>query len=175
MSDWICPNCGAEVDEGWNVCWQCGTSVDGAVNVSFVAEVDETALPDGWMQRIRCGGCGYEGKALLRHRDFPWWTLPVSIVLALTLVGMIPWAVMFIVLVNLETRVCPRCHRRDELRDWNGVPGAHSEKIWNKARAAEKRQAFKDRLVLLVFTGAALILSVGYVSLSIYQFARSNH
>lgn len=37
---WVCPKCREEVDAGFEVCWQCGTTPDGVENPHFVREVD---------------------------------------------------------------------------------------------------------------------------------------
>jgi hypothetical protein len=33
---WTCPKCGEEVDEEFDICWQCGTSPEGVEDPSFV-------------------------------------------------------------------------------------------------------------------------------------------
>jgi len=35
---WSCAQCGSEVDAGFDVCWNCGTSRDGRADPNFVAE-----------------------------------------------------------------------------------------------------------------------------------------
>jgi hypothetical protein len=37
---WTCPKCREEVDAGFEVCWQCGTTPGGMENPDFVREVD---------------------------------------------------------------------------------------------------------------------------------------
>jgi hypothetical protein len=32
---WTCPKCRAEVDDGFEVCWQCGRAIDGAEDPAF--------------------------------------------------------------------------------------------------------------------------------------------
>jgi hypothetical protein len=32
---WNCAKCGAEVDDGFEVCWSCGTTIDGKLDPSF--------------------------------------------------------------------------------------------------------------------------------------------
>ena len=32
---WICAKCDSEVDDGFEICWSCGTSVDGAQDPTF--------------------------------------------------------------------------------------------------------------------------------------------
>jgi hypothetical protein len=32
---WICPVCGEEVDDGFEVCWSCGSSVEGEEDPTF--------------------------------------------------------------------------------------------------------------------------------------------
>src|SRR5258708_35023136 len=35
---WTCPNCKIDVEPGFDVCWSCGTSRDGATDPDFNAE-----------------------------------------------------------------------------------------------------------------------------------------
>jgi hypothetical protein len=37
---WTCRKCAAEVDDDFEVCWQCGTAADGTVDTAFRAEAD---------------------------------------------------------------------------------------------------------------------------------------
>ncbi len=37
---WKCSKCGTSVERQFDVCWMCGTSIDGVEDPSFVAEVD---------------------------------------------------------------------------------------------------------------------------------------
>jgi len=39
---WTCKKCRTKVDDAFDVCWQCGTSVDGIEDESFSAEADAT-------------------------------------------------------------------------------------------------------------------------------------
>jgi ribosomal protein L40E len=39
--DWICSKCGAEVPGNFEVCWECGTSVDGVKDPSFPASDED--------------------------------------------------------------------------------------------------------------------------------------
>jgi len=53
-SIWNCPNCNAEVDAGFDVCWACGTSYDGTLDPNFavatapIVEVDHAEPPSPW-------------------------------------------------------------------------------------------------------------------------------
>jgi hypothetical protein len=33
---WICPKCGEEIEAGFDICWQCGTSPEGLEDPDFV-------------------------------------------------------------------------------------------------------------------------------------------
>jgi hypothetical protein len=35
---WVCPKCAAKVDEGFEICWSCGTSPDGIEDPGFDPE-----------------------------------------------------------------------------------------------------------------------------------------
>jgi hypothetical protein len=37
---WICPKCAAKVDEGFEICWSCGTSPDGVEDPGFDPEFE---------------------------------------------------------------------------------------------------------------------------------------
>jgi hypothetical protein len=37
---WICPKCAAKVDEGFEICWSCGTSPDGVEDPAFDPEFE---------------------------------------------------------------------------------------------------------------------------------------
>ncbi len=37
---WTCPKCGSKVDPSFEVCWSCGTSVDGVEDPTFVTADD---------------------------------------------------------------------------------------------------------------------------------------
>jgi len=37
---WSCKKCRATIDDEFDACWQCGTSVDGSENENFLTEVD---------------------------------------------------------------------------------------------------------------------------------------
>lgn len=43
---WTCPKCATKVDSSFEVCWACGTSVDGVEDPSFVP-ADNAPVPPG--------------------------------------------------------------------------------------------------------------------------------
>ena len=43
---WTCPKCGAKVDPGFDVCWQCGTNQDGVEDPTFVRADDTPPIQD---------------------------------------------------------------------------------------------------------------------------------
>ena len=90
MSDWVCPQCQAEVDDGFDVCWQCGTTSDGAIAADFVPEIDVATLPASHIRTIQCDACGYHGKILIGRYEFQPWAFVVTPILVLSFFGMIP-------------------------------------------------------------------------------------
>jgi len=42
---WTCPKCQTKVDPSFDVCWNCGTSVDGVEDSTFVKADDAGPLP----------------------------------------------------------------------------------------------------------------------------------
>jgi len=46
---WTCVKCGSKVDPGFDVCWKCGTSVEGVEDPTFTTAdeaVDESSVTD---------------------------------------------------------------------------------------------------------------------------------
>jgi hypothetical protein len=43
---WQCPKCGTQIDEGFDLCWNCGTGQDGTPTLGFRAEPGDSAVPD---------------------------------------------------------------------------------------------------------------------------------
>ena len=43
---WTCPKCAMKVDESMDVCWRCGTDVDGVEDPHFVTAEDSPAIDD---------------------------------------------------------------------------------------------------------------------------------
>ena len=43
---WTCPKCKMKVDESMDVCWRCGTSVEGVEDPDFVTAEDSPAIDD---------------------------------------------------------------------------------------------------------------------------------
>jgi hypothetical protein len=60
---WICPRCRADVEAGFEICWQCGTVRDGGdeADPEFAEMVDETRSPhDPELAADFCPMCGGE-------------------------------------------------------------------------------------------------------------------
>jgi hypothetical protein len=61
---WKCPKCSQKVDDDYEICWKCGTSVDGIENPAFLDEAstdpgpfagaDETVRPETLAMLIKC-------------------------------------------------------------------------------------------------------------------------
>jgi hypothetical protein len=57
-SNWKCPDCGAEVDAGFEVCWACGTAHDGTADPDFevatapIIDTDRVDAPSPWLAAL---------------------------------------------------------------------------------------------------------------------------
>lgn len=60
---WTCPKCTQKVDDEYEICWRCGTSVDGIENPSFLEEgnwdksspfASDEATPESLVMLIKC-------------------------------------------------------------------------------------------------------------------------
>lgn len=43
---WTCPKCGSKVDQGFDACWNCGTSPEGVEDPNFVRADDAPPIED---------------------------------------------------------------------------------------------------------------------------------
>ena len=161
---WTCPRCSAEVDEGFELCWQCGTSSDGVENPDFVREIDVGTVPPDWVPKIRCGACGYEGKMLIGHNGYQLWMLPLAMIFSCTLVGVIPWFVFFLLMGNRTFKACPQCGRRDQLHDWDRDPTTEAESLWQTARRADDAAFRRNKNALLMVTLLVLSLALALMA-----------
>ena len=60
---WDCPHCGTTIDNGFEACWQCGTTREGKADPDFV-KADLVPMP----ARPRCRACGYPIQGLTDER-----------------------------------------------------------------------------------------------------------
>ena len=42
---WTCPKCGTKVDPGFDICWSCGTSIDGTEDPAFFESEATDVIP----------------------------------------------------------------------------------------------------------------------------------
>jgi hypothetical protein len=43
---WRCPKCQEQVEDSFDICWSCGTSIDGVEDPSFVTADDQDAIEE---------------------------------------------------------------------------------------------------------------------------------
>ena len=51
-----CPNCKEEFEDGFDVCWNCGTDKDGKAPEEFVRPEDQREDPDGFINALNFMG-----------------------------------------------------------------------------------------------------------------------
>lgn len=149
MSDWMCSDCGAEVDDGIDVCWQCGTASNGTVSTDFVPEVDVATLPPNFIRTIHCDACAYEGKILTGRHQYGMWAFIMTPILVLSIFGLIPLFIWLRLTEVIRITMCPQCRAGDQFHDWYGDVAPHNEALWAEAQANEIRRFQRSRLQLL--------------------------
>lgn len=157
---WQCVNCGSRVDEGFQVCWNCGTDRHGNIDPEFSIESDpETLTDDPEVPRIRCRKCGYHGKVLFTNarKNLLDWIVAAAVSL---LVSQRSW-------IHLSHQVCPRCGAADDdLVGWSGSINHADEETWRTASAEEDRRATqKRRLIYLILAAATTALVAIWLAL----------
>jgi Putative prokaryotic signal transducing protein len=48
---WTCPKCSQRVDDHFEICWKCGTSMDGVEDPTFLADREDTPAPENTSER----------------------------------------------------------------------------------------------------------------------------
>ena len=101
---WTCGKCGESVDDGFDVCWKCGTSRNGIANPEFrpVADVPETESPAAaTFNPISCARCNttlqYVGRKRF-HEGTNWGVFGEL-------------GELFVKREHFDVYVCPRCGR----------------------------------------------------------------
>jgi hypothetical protein len=158
---WICAKCQAEIDAGFDVCWQCGTSREGEADPEFRREIDVATLPEG-VPLIACRACGYEGKALVGHRHLPWWRAPLGMAVSAVFVGFVPWTLLYDIITTLRKRVCPSCREDVAVDDWHGQPTPAAEEAWRIADSADEIAFHRSRMLLYAVIVALVGLAIAY-------------
>ncbi|QDU98274.1 hypothetical protein [Lignipirellula cremea] len=164
MTNWKCATCQSEMESGFEVCWSCGTTVDGAPDPDFVREVDVEDRPEDWVQPIHCESCGYRGKALMAHPGYQWWTIPAAILLACTGIGFIFWIVAFAILVNRTYVTCPECGSRDRLINLEGTSTEfppESEQLWKEKQEQDLAAFKRNKLIAMAIATTVICFLVG--------------
>lgn len=172
MPEWTCPTCENDIDSDFDSCWNCGTTSDGVENPDFVREVDVATLPEGWVQRVRCTQCGYRGKAVIGHYGYKWWTFPVALLMSCTLVGLLPWMIVFLFLGNRKYKACPKCDAKVGLIDHDGSDesvSSEAERIWKQKQDMDDARFQKNKLLFLGITFFALLLSIAFLVITMNQ------
>jgi hypothetical protein len=88
--------------------------------------------------------------------------LPLGFLLACTGIGLIPLAVILIVLGNRTYEACPNC-RGQQLAKWAGELFPESEAIWTSAREADEKAFQKNKLILLGVVMAMLAAALVFM------------
>ncbi len=158
MAEWVCENCNAIVDEGFDVCWQCGTSCDGEADPEFSHERDAATLPPGTVRNIRCRNCGYKGSVLVSRHRYSAWEYIVGALLSLTMLGVAPVAIYLHITKFLYRHLCPKCRHSNALEDWDGAAVAANEELASAAQAEEIARFSRQYVQFLCVVLGALVL-----------------
>ena len=109
---------------------------------------------------VQFQSCGYCGQVLVAHHGYKWWMLPLGFVLACTGIGLIPLAVVLILLGNRTYQVCPNC-KGQQLTRWGGEPDSESRRVFAEAKEIDDRTFKQNKLILfgvvMTMLAAALV------------------
>ncbi|HZN37053.1 MAG TPA: hypothetical protein VFB80_24650 [Pirellulaceae bacterium] len=158
MPDWTCQHCQADVDHGFDVCWQCGATATGERDADFVRERDVATLPADHVRTIQCHVCGYRGKILFARYHFRAWAYVATPLLVLSVFGIVPLVIWLRSTRWMRFKVCPRCATGKDLRDWDGEPTPEDESLWSKAQTRETTDYNRSWFRLLCVILATLLL-----------------
>ena len=159
MSDWVCSQCKAEVDDGFDICWQCGVTSDGTIASDFVPEIDVATLPANHVRTIECDSCGYRGKILIGRCQFKPWVFIATPVAILSVFGMIPLFIWLRFAEMLRFKLCANCRDAERIHDWHGDITPENESIWADAQANEEQCFARSRFRFLCLVLATLLFA----------------
>jgi len=146
---WKCPQCSEEVEEDFDVCWNCGTDREGQPDEHFQTAGDYSAFDEASI--VKCHTCGYQGKVLLMEKNRG---IPLPIIL--------PFMSFAVVLPTASDVCCPRC-RSDNLHPWSGECDADAEEVWQRGLKDLKSREFRRLLFLAGVLAGLTALLVGCV------------
>ena len=101
-----CQHCVNEVDDDFDVCWNCGSTIDGEKNPDFSPEMEATELPPDGSRSIRCGKCGYRGESQRVQAVNSLFSGMLSIFAGIRGAS------------RLTNHACPNCGETREIYDW---------------------------------------------------------
>jgi len=84
----------------------------------------------------------------------------LGFVVACSGVGIIPLAVVLIVLGNRTKPSCPHCDRNDALRPWAGRPTPDADRMWEVARRQDEKSFKVNKLILFGVVMTMLLLAI---------------
>lgn len=149
---WKCHRCAEGVEDNFDVCWNCGTSFGGEDHPDFPADIEAFEQPDGWVPRIRCEKCGYEGQVLLAHFGYRWWMFLIVIALFPAAIFLL---LAFMLIANHRFRRCPQCGNHEKLREIDTEPAPAANVVWETATKLDAEKFAANKLRML---GIALVM-----------------
>jgi hypothetical protein len=160
---WKCSSCREEIDDEFDVCWQCGTDRSGQVDSEFERADAPPAIEAVIASTGKCAKCGYEGRPLLVRYRPPLWSIPLGFALALTGVGAIGLMIFFLVLRNRRDVRCPSCGSRDSLAPSSKPPSPQSEAVWQEAVRSDLLAAQSNNWILVSLCLVMLVYAAGSI------------
>jgi len=145
---WKCLQCFEEVEEDFDVCWNCGTDREGQSDEHFQAANEYPTFDDSSI--VKCHSCGYQGKVFGGgKRDIPF---PI----------LLPGFFFVAKLPSAPLVCCPRC-RSDNVHPWSGESDADADDVWQSALKDQKSREFRRLLLLFGVLAGLAAAFVGFV------------
>ena len=63
---WECRKCHERIEDSFEVCWSCGTSIEGVEDPSFCKTFEPDGLDQEIASRFRCAKCRTQGASVTR-------------------------------------------------------------------------------------------------------------
>lgn len=85
--------------------------------------------------------------------------IPAGLAIALTGIGLLPLAIIVVVMANWTKKVCPKC-RDDDFDPWDGSPSDQAMKIWHRACRNDDKAFKRQKLIIFAVVMVMLVAAV---------------
>ena len=108
---------------------------------------------------VHCADCRFTAPLLESHPGYKWWVILLGLLMMCSGAGIIPAAILFIILGNRTVEVCVNCGSTT-IHQTAGYPTEEAIQIWQYAYDDDQKRFDRSKYVLLAIVLSILALVV---------------